>query len=368
MIAAKLTSFFVIVNFGSLILLSFLSLANPLKANQTANRLLGVFFLLWASFWADEISFFVYHVELNQKWQLCLRGLQYFTPIMFYIIVVLYSKPGFKFKTEILPHFIPPVGYIILLYYFNKSQSDTINYALVILMLSQSLLYTTASYFRIRKHQKVVLLYSSQTSEIDLSWLEKIVKGLLIIVIIIIFYNIIFSLKQLNLIMNVISLIGIFYIAFHALKQKEIYPFKGAAIEEIISLGEEPKNGETKKKIVTDEELVILKSQLTQFMLIQKPYLDPDLNLVKLAELFGTSAHKLSYIINTGFNLNFFNFINKHRVEEAKLLLLSPKTNEYSILGVAFESGFNSKSAFNTTFKKFTNQTPSDFKKSSSTL
>jgi len=368
MIADKLTSFFVIVNFGSLILLSFLNVANPLKANQIASRLLGVFFLLWASFWADEISFLVYNIELSEKWKFFFRSLQYFIPIVFYFIVVFYSNPGFKFKKNTLVHIILPVGYLILLYYFTLSHSLKINYVLTALMLSQALLYITASFFRIRKHQKVVLLYSSQTSEIDLSWLEKIVKGLFLIVITIIFYNIIFSLKQLNLTMNVICLIVIYYIAFHSMKQKEIYPFKEAAIEEIISMGEETEIDESKKKIVTDEELVILKSQLTQFMLTQKPYLDSDLNLVKLADLFGTSTHKLSYIINNGFNLNFFNFINKHRVEEAKSLLLSTKMEQYSILGIAYKAGFNSKTAFNTTFKKITNQTPSDFKKSSSTL
>jgi AraC-type DNA-binding domain-containing proteins len=108
---------------------------------------------------------------------------------------------------------------------------------------------------------------------------------------------------------------------------------------------------------------MILKSQLTQFMLTHKPYLDPDLNLVKLAELLGTSTHRLSYIINSGFNMNFFNFINKNRIEEAKLLLLNTKMDQYSILGIAFKAGFNSKTSFNTTFKKLTNQTPSEFKK-----
>ena len=368
MMPDKLNSLLVIVCFGSLILLSFLSLANPVKANQVANRLLGIFFLLYASFWAEEISFLAFNNELNQNWQLCLRGFQYFTPILFYLTVVLYSNPSFKFKKAILPHVVHPIAYFILLYYFSKSQSVTINYALVILMLSQALLYTIASFSRIRKHQKVVVLYSSQTSEIDLLWLEKIGKGLFLIVIAITFYNILFSLKQLNLIMNVINLVAIFYIAFHALKQKEIYPFKEASIEEIVSLGEEPEIDETKKKIVTDEELIILKSQLTQFMLAQKPYLDSDLNLVKLADLFGISTHKLSYIINTGFNLNFFNFINKHRVEEAKLQLLSKKMDQFSILGIAYESGFNSKTAFNSTFKKFTNQTPSEFINSSATL
>ncbi|UPT68121.1 MAG: AraC family transcriptional regulator [Sphingobacteriales bacterium JAD_PAG50586_3] len=174
--------------------------------------------------------------------------------------------------------------------------------------------------------------------------------------------------ERLDLIMNILSLLIIYYTAFHSLRQKEIYPFKEKAIEEIISLSDEIEVSDAKKKIISDEELVNLKAQLTQFMLSQKPYLDSELTLVKLAELFGTTTHKLSYIINSGFNLNFFNFINKYRIEEAKLLLLSSKMDQYSILGIAFEVGFNSKTAFNTTFKKLTNQTPSEFKKSSSTL
>jgi AraC-like DNA-binding protein len=66
--------------------------------------------------------------------------------------------------------------------------------------------------------------------------------------------------------------------------------------------------------------------------------------------------------------MNFFNFVNKYRVEEAKLLLLNSKKEHYSILGIANEAGFSSKSAFNTTFKKVTGQTPSDFKNRGSVL
>jgi AraC-like DNA-binding protein len=375
MISDKLASLFVIVNFGSLILISFLSLANPLKANKIATHLLGVFFLLWAFFWVDELALLLYNTELDQKWQLILRGLQYFAPILFYLTVVFYSNPGFKFKKAFLPHLFLPAVFIILLYYFGKSQSPALagqvvkfNYVLVTLMLSQTLFYILISYFRLKKHQKAVLLFSSQTGEIDLSWLKKIIIALLLIAIIVILYNIIFHFKRLNLIMNIIVLVIIYYTAFHAMRQKEIFPFKETAIEEIMSLSDETEIIEPKKKIVSDEELVKIKAQLTQFMVSQKPYLDTELTLVKLSELFGTTTHKLSYIINAGFNLNFFNFINKYRVEEAKVLLLSSKMDQYSILGIAFEVGFNSKTSFNTTFKKLTNQTPSDFKKSSSTL
>jgi AraC-like DNA-binding protein len=184
-------------------------------------------------------------------------------------------------------------------------------------------------------------------------------------VIAVVTYNIFFMFRSLNIVMNMILFFVIYYVAYHSVRQREIYPFSDASREEIISLDDEPDPDQPKKKIIPDDEIIEFKTQLILFMINRKPYLDPDMNLVKLAELFGTTSHRLSYIINTGFNKNFFNFINTYRVEEAKSLLLDPKMEQYSVLGVAFEAGFNSKTSFNKTFKQFTGVTPSDFKKSS---
>ncbi|MBP0905028.1 helix-turn-helix domain-containing protein [Mariniflexile gromovii] len=339
-----------------------------MRANKIANRLFGILFLLWASFWIDEIILLISDIELNQKWRIFFRGFQYFTPILFYFIVLFYSNPKLQLKKIIFPHFILPIIYIALLYAFSISHYQIINYILLVLMLGQTFFYITASYFMIRKHKKFVMLYSSQTNEIDLTWLERIAVGLLVCVSIIILYNVFFNFERLNLALNVIILIAIFYSAFHCMRQKEIYPFKEEKIKEIISLNTESEIDGSLKKIVSDEELIIFKSELSQLMQNKKPYLNSNLNLLNLAELFETSPHKLSYIINSGFNMNFYNFINKYRVEEAKSLLLNAKMDQYSLIAVAFEAGFNSKTTFNTTFKKFTNQTPSDFKKSCSTL
>ncbi|WP_449397875.1 helix-turn-helix domain-containing protein [Chryseobacterium wanjuense] len=68
-------------------------------------------------------------------------------------------------------------------------------------------------------------------------------------------------------------------------------------------------------------------------------------------------------MINAGFQKNFFQYVNEYRIEHAKKLLKDNSKNKLSILGIAYESGFNSKTSFNTTFKKLTNQTPSEFKK-----
>jgi AraC-like DNA-binding protein len=175
-------------------------------------------------------------------------------------------------------------------------------------------------------------------------------------------YNVIFTSLPLNVFINCFLLVVIFVIAYNSLKQKEIFPLNENLRKEIILIVEE-QSVELKRKVIPDGNLLKYKSILHELMNAQKPYLDSELNLIKLAELVNMTPHQLSYIINTGFNANFFQFINTYRVEKAKELLLNEEMNKLSILGIAYESGFNSKTSFNTTFKKITGQTPSEYKK-----
>jgi AraC-like DNA-binding protein len=73
------------------------------------------------------------------------------------------------------------------------------------------------------------------------------------------------------------------------------------------------------------------------------------------------STHDMSYLLNDGFGQSFFQFINTYRIEEAKRLLMSEKHSHFNMLGIAYASGFSSKTTFNTTFKKLTQQSPSEF-------
>jgi YesN/AraC family two-component response regulator len=95
----------------------------------------------------------------------------------------------------------------------------------------------------------------------------------------------------------------------------------------------------------------------------QKPFLKNDLRLSDLADSIGVSSHELSQHINREFKMNFYDFINGYRVEEAKKLLRQNPANP-KMLAVAFDVGFNSKATFNRVFKKLTGQTPSAFKDS----
>ena len=111
-----------------------------------------------------------------------------------------------------------------------------------------------------------------------------------------------------------------------------------------------------------DDEATEYTEQLAEYMLTEKPYLNPELTLTELASQIDISTHHLSQIINEQFKQNFFEYINQYRVEEVKTRINNPKFENYSLLGIALDSGFNSKSSFNRIFKKFTNQTPSQFK------
>jgi AraC-like DNA-binding protein len=116
------------------------------------------------------------------------------------------------------------------------------------------------------------------------------------------------------------------------------------------------------KSGLTDEEAQSHLKDLLQIMDIKKPYLNSDLTLKDLAAELSISQHNLSEILNTQLNRNFYDFVNGYRIEEVKRRMSDLESEKYSLLAIAYDSGFNSKSAFNTIFKKQTNVTPSQYR------
>ena len=155
-------------------------------------------------------------------------------------------------------------------------------------------------------------------------------------------------------------LILTFYIGYYSILQQEIYPYQQKDVVELGGIFEADRQN-VKVKRMTSEQLAFSQQKLLHLMETEKVYLDPDLGLPQLAERLHMSTHDLSFVINEGFQENFFQFINRYRVEEAKILLRSDQHKHLSILGIAFESGFRSKTTFNTTFKKVTGLSPSQF-------
>lgn len=104
-------------------------------------------------------------------------------------------------------------------------------------------------------------------------------------------------------------------------------------------------------------------NRIKHYMRTKKPYLDPNLTLPDLADKLQMSSHILSRVINEKFGVNFFDFINQYRIQEVKVKMADPEYDHLSLLGIAMDSGFNTKSAFNRVFKKHSGLTPSEYKK-----
>ena len=96
----------------------------------------------------------------------------------------------------------------------------------------------------------------------------------------------------------------------------------------------------------------------------EKPFLNPKLTIEQLAQEIGINRFYLSQIINEKLNRNFSDFINAYRIRETQRLMRSPEYQHLNILGMALESGFNSKSSFNNAFKKLTGMSPSQYRQS----
>jgi AraC-like DNA-binding protein len=119
-----------------------------------------------------------------------------------------------------------------------------------------------------------------------------------------------------------------------------------------------------KEEKAVDEWKGVL-AQLRGHMEMGRPWLEPDLTLEQLAAQLKLRPKLLSQAINEGLGQNFFEFINTYRIEEAKRLLTDPADKKITVLEVLYAVGFNSKSSFNTVFKKQTGLTPSEFKNTS---
>lgn len=107
-------------------------------------------------------------------------------------------------------------------------------------------------------------------------------------------------------------------------------------------------------------ELLAWRDKLLVLMAEQQPWLEPELTLTELAKRLRITPGLLSKVINTGCGQNFNDFVNAYRVREAQRLLADPRFAHYSLVGVALESGFNSRSTFNRVFKKVVGQAPSE--------
>ena len=148
----------------------------------------------------------------------------------------------------------------------------------------------------------------------------------------------------------VTGFIFINFLMINSLRQPVV--FSGLAADQAALLEEEP----------TPQFDQTLKVRLQQLMHQEKPHLHPNLTLEQLSRKLGAPSREVSRAINQGFGCNFFEFVSRYRIDEAKSRL-ADAANQANILQTMYDSGFNSKSVFNTAFKKETGFTPSEYRR-----
>ena len=117
------------------------------------------------------------------------------------------------------------------------------------------------------------------------------------------------------------------------------------------------------KSGLNDQRLVEYKSRLEEVMRSQQIFLQSDLTLPKLADAVDCSVNHLSQVINSGFGMGFFDYLNRYRIEYAQALLATRGGQDHAMLNVAYSVGFNSISAFYAAFKKYVGQTPGHYRR-----
>lgn len=228
--------------------------------------------------------------------------------------------------------------------------------------------------FLLRQHRKRVFEVFSYDEKINLRWIQYIVYGFFLLVLIISF--LIFGVSQLKLFeaSDAFGFLGIalsgllITFGFYGFKQTEVFSnlnFQYDDTEEYSGNTKQQKSNYTKSGL-TKNKIITYAQQVTDHMKKEKPFLHDDLTLPILAEQCNISNVHLSQVLNQHFQLNFYDFVNQYRIEESKKMLVSSEYNNLSILGIAFSCGFKSKSSFNRYFKKYNGVSPSVYKESKS--
>jgi len=292
---------------------------------------------------------------------------------MLWFYVKVQTEQNFHFKPVHLLHFLPFVMMQIIfsatIYFLPqdvKIQMDAAEgfkelptyFPLLMMILLSPPLYYLWALLILRKYTRRIKNYFSRIEHIDLYWLRVLLISSLILSVIInstFFADHFLHIAPFGLLQAasfVFVSVYVLFLGFFGHRQESLFTK--------LPLQRTEPQAESDATIDKATEAFIY--NLLSLMKEKRPYLNPDLTLSVLSGEMDVTEDFLSGILNGRLNRNFFDFVNHYRVEDFKRQCRDPKNANLTLIGVAYNCGFNSKATFNRVFKKMTNLTPSEFK------
>jgi len=329
------------------------------KGNTTSHKILGAFLFANALYIIDfALMAIIDATNIDLRWFSGI-GTSFgflFGPLLFFYTESITQKE-FSVKPYDLFHLI-----VFIIFFVDSLIKIRIPFLyLYIVLYVQTTPYMIASFLLIFNYRETIKNYFSSIDKLSLTWMLYVVGAFFVMWMVDLTDFILSNLKLIgnlagmylvfvSLMINFLFAILIFY---KALQHPEIL----AGITEI----EKPPKYEQSR--LTETEKTEYLQKINSYFETQKPYLNPELKITEVAKQLNVSVKYLSQVINESLGKNFYDFINSYRIEEAKRQLINEIDSKKTVLEVLYESGFNSKSAFNSAFKKHTGFTPTEFRK-----
>jgi len=295
-------------------------------------------------------------------------------PLM-WLYVQLLTKPHLRLKPVHLLHVLPFLLVLLLFTYRNYMlpaeqriasemseafRQDLMFPVVVMLILASTQSYYWHGWFQLRRHRKALERYFGNLDDKDPVWLRHLLMAAVVFyaaISLLYIADYFFKLMPYGSLQTtgyLFASVYTLYLGWFGFRQGDVFTRNKpeVALESL--------SARSLSRAGTDQEQEEI-LQLRRLMETTKIYTEPELTLAQLARAAGTTPVKLSSLLNQQMGMNFFEFVNRWRVEEFKKQVLTDEGKKLSLMGVAYNCGFNSKPTFNRVFRTFTGKTPGEW-------
>lgn len=327
------------------------------------------------------LSYHIYSLGYWNKYP-HLIGITVPFPLIYGPVLFLYTRYSLK-KDSILQikeylHFAPVVFSYLYMYNFFFFYSGTeklrvingevedfslFTSVLLVSFVISGFTYTILASIKLKKHQRMVDNNFSYDEHISLNWLKYSIWGIGLVFLAVAF---VISMREglgyefpfnADIIFYTLIVVLVFCIGFFGIQHQNLFSNVSEPAQKELIQTQLP--GEYKKSGLRQDVAESIHKKLLKLMAEEKPYFNPTLTLLDLSQKMDISTNYVSQTINQYEKVNFHYFVNEYRVDE--FIRRAKSNNNFSFLANALDSGFNSKSSFNTVFKKIKDTTPSKY-------